>query len=119
MNIKILTSAGIDYNAGLECFSGDASIYERVLRAYAADDVVQRARKAYESGDRRMLLAAVHEAKGASGNIALEDVYRVVSELVKLLRSENYTDEELTRRFLLFESAYSSSQTAIHRALEE
>lgn len=119
MNCDILTDGGIDYNRGLSRFLGDAVLYERVLEAFAEDDVALRARAAYDRNDMAGLLSAVHEAKGTSGNMVLEEAYRLACRLVTLLRGENYTDEEISSAFLEFEKEYLSAQVCILRALEE
>lgn len=114
----LLNTAGIDYAAGMERFGGDAGLYEMVLRAFLRDDVAERARAAYDANNLSELLKAVHEAKGSGGNAGFDNVYTAANEVVKLLRGNDYSDEELTARFLRFEKVYLSVQTAIKAALE-
>lgn len=113
----VLNKAGIDYNAGLERFMGDPELYEMVLAAFVRDDVAKRARAAYDANDLDSLLKAVHNAKGSSGNAGLNNVYVEANALVKLLRSQDYTDDELTESFLSFEKTYLFVQTAIKAAI--
>lgn len=112
-----LNKAGIDYNAGLARFMGDPSFYELVLDAFARADIPQRARAAYDSNDRETLLSVVHEAKGSSGNAGLNLLYAEARALVKLLRSQDYTDAELSESYLRFESTYLSTQSAIKASI--
>lgn len=117
MKAEELNKAGIDYSAGLKRFMDDAALYEMVLAAFARADTPQRARAAYDANDRETLLSVVHEAKGSSGNAGLELLYTEASALVKLLRSQGYTDDELAQGFLRFEKCYLSMQEAIKAAL--
>ena len=119
INTEVLKKAGIDYQAGLTRFMDDKELYEMVLSAYVRDDLLQRARAAYDKNDRDALLHAVHEAKGSSGNADLTGVYEKACALVTLLRSNDYTDTELKDGFLQFEKAYSAMQEAIREALED
>ena len=118
VDTEILNQNGIDYNAGVERFLGDAELYERVLRVYAADNIVARARAAFDKRDCAALLAAVHEAKGSSGNMNLNNVYADSCALVDLLRAGGFSDAELSERFERFEQSYSGSQQTILSALK-
>ena len=118
MNRAVLEKAGIDYEAGLERFLGDEALYSAVLEAFAGDDVVKRARKAYDSQDEKALAFAVHEAKGSSGNAGMNAAYQLASALVSLLRCGSYTKDELTEGYREFETAYLSAQAAAREALQ-
>ncbi len=117
MNIEILKAGGIEYEAGLTRFMGNAALYERVMKVFAADDVIKRARAAYDDGDMAGLLAAVHEAKGTSGNMELGEAYRLACCLVVLLRSDSYSGEEVEKSFLQFERVYLSAQECVRQAM--
>lgn len=117
INADVLNKNGIDYNAGLERFMGNAQLYVMVLDAFARADIAQRARAAYDSNDRDALLRVVHEAKGSAGNTGLGNLYAQASALVKLLRSQDYTDDELREGFLRFERLCLSVQEAIKQSL--
>lgn len=117
INAEMLKMAGVDYQAGLARFMNDAELYEAVLMAYAGQDVLERAQEAFQNGDKEMLLAAVHEAKGSSGNADLMAVYVEASALVALLRGNSYTEDELADGFQRFESAYIKIKNAIQAAL--
>ena len=118
MKADVLRAAGIDYEAGVARFLGDEALYETVLTAFMNDDVVRLARDAYMRGDRAALLSKVHEAKGASGNADLTDVYEAACALVTLLRGGAYTDAELEAGYLRFEAAYLRAQKGIREAQE-
>ena len=117
MNRDVLQKAGIDYEARLERFMGDEALYHAVLEAFADDDVVKRARRAYDKQDKKALLSAVHEAKGSSGNSGMNTVYRISAELVSLLRRESCDEDELTEGYRKFETAYLCTQAAVREAL--
>ena len=119
INADALNKAGVDYNAGLKRFMNDPELYEMVLAAFARADIAQRARAAYDANDRETLLKVVHEAKGSGGNAGLDKVYVEASALVKMLRSHDYTDDELTQGFERFESAYMTICDAVKASLEQ
>lgn len=117
MERGILQKAGIDYEAGLKRFLGDEALYLAVLAAFADDDVVKRARSAYDKQDKKALLSAVHEAKGSSGNAGMNAVYQTAVSLMSLLRSEDYDEAALCEHYRAFETAYLCAQAAVREAL--
>ncbi len=117
MNQDVLQKAGIQYEAGLARFMGDAALYHAVLEAFAADDIVKRARSAYDKRDKKALLFVTHEAKGSSGNAGMNEAYRITADLVSLLRSEDYSEDALMEGYQKFETAYLSAQAAVREAL--
>lgn len=118
MKLEPLAQAGIDYEAGLRRFMNDKAMYQAVLGAFLRDDVIARVREAYASGDRERLKAAVHEAKGSSGNGGFTAVYDQASALMTLLRGESYTDDELTAAYQRFVDTYMRAWNGIKAALE-
>jgi len=119
MNIKILKDGGIDYESGITRFMGNMALYERVMKVFVADDVIKRARAAYDAGDMAGLLAAAHEAKGTSGNMEITRAYQLACALVALLRGGAYTPEEVGSTFAQFEEAYLCAQDCARKAIEE
>ena len=117
MNSSILQHAGIDYQAGMERFMNDGELYEAVLNAFVSDNALERAQKAYQSGNTDALLQVIHEAKGSGGNAGLTELYAEASALLKLLRGGDYSQEELTMRFERFEAVYTKMRDGINAAL--
>lgn len=112
-----LNKAGIDYSAGLKRFMDDPELYEMVLAAFLRADTSRRARAAYDAHDHETLLSVVHEVKGSGGNAGLDRLYTEASALVVLLRSRDYTEDELMKSYMRFEAAYLTAQEAIKEAL--
>lgn len=112
-----LRKGGIDYDAGLKRFMGKAELYEMVLAAFVRADIAGRAKAAYDANDRDALLKAVHEAKGSSGNAGLISLYAEADSLVQLLRSKEYSDDELADAYKRFEETYLSIQAVIRESL--
>ena len=117
INAEELNKAGISYEAGMERFMNDAELYEAVLSAFSGEDMAERAQAAFDAGDRQGLMRVAHEAKGSGGNAGLDRVYAEANALVKLLRSEGYTDDELTEDYRRFNEAYIAARDAIRAAL--
>ncbi len=119
MRIDVLQSVGIDYDASLKRFMGDSELYTEVLNAFVQDDLLERARTAYQSGDRTELLHVAHEVKGAASNVGLMDTYAEASAVVAMLRSGSYAEDELALAFHRFETAYDKVLTGIQAALAD
>lgn len=118
INPEKLRDAGIDYDAGLERFMNDKSLYEAVLRAYIEKDIRVRAKNAFDSGNMTELMKIVHEQKGSSGNAGFSVLYKKASALVALMRSENYSQFELKETYGEFEEEYIKVFEAVKSALE-
>lgn len=118
MNAERLEQAGIDYNAGVARFMGDKELYEVVLAAFLQDDGLERAQRAFDSGDRTALLACVHEVKGSSGNADMKELYAAACELVTLLRASTDINQEIADSYARFGAAYRAAQEGIRTASE-
>ena len=99
MHEQELKAAGIDYDAALERFVGNAMLYERFLKKFIDDKHAEDARKAYEKRDYADLLEQVHALKGVAGTLGMGALYETSAELVDVLRNGKQENlEEMLER---------------------
>lgn len=118
MNISKLKDAGIDYASGLKRCLEDPEFYERVLRAFINENILEKVKNAFEKKDIQKLKIYVHEAKGASANISLLSVYEIANDLDNILQKPNYTNDELEKAFSIFSEVFSKADIEIKEALK-
>lgn len=94
MNKDVLAQAGIDFDGGLERFSGRAEIYTKYLKKFPDDKYYPSLLEALEKKDVEEAFVNAHSLKGTAGNLSLNDFYEAVSSLVEALR-ENDIDKAL------------------------
>ena len=89
--------AGIDLTIGLSITRGRPERYVRLLRLFAKDhsDDMQIVREHLLQGDREAAERVVHSLKGVAGTLGVSEVYPLVVELNKMLRSTATVDELL------------------------
>jgi HPt (histidine-containing phosphotransfer) domain-containing protein len=89
--------AGIDLAIGLSITRGRPERYVRLLRLFAKDhsDDMQIVRASLLQGDREAAERVVHSLKGVAGTLGVSEVYPLVVELNKMLRSTATVDELL------------------------
>lgn len=99
MNEKILKKAGIDCLAGIRRFSGNAALYEKYLKKFAADENFKLAKNAIEEKNYEDMLKYVHTLKGVTGNLSMTELFNSCSELVIVIRDKefNRVDEIFNR----------------------
>lgn len=118
MNAETLRRVGIDYDAGIKRFQGDAELYEIVLTAFLKETMLEEAQSAFECGDRKALLRCVHELKGSCGNTDMTDLYAVSCEMVSLPRSGTGTDKDLEDLLIKLKNTYIKAREGICTAKE-
>lgn len=92
MNIDILKNAGIDYDNGVERFSGSDSVYQKFLRMFPDDSSFNNAAKAINKANLEEAFNNAHTLKGTAGNLSLTDLYDTASLLVEDLRNKKTDD---------------------------
>lgn len=89
MNKDVLSQAGIDFDGGLERFSGRAEIYIKYLKKFPEDTYYTALLEALEKKDIEESFANAHSLKGTAGNLSLNAFYDAVSALVEALREKD------------------------------
>lgn len=89
MKKELLLSAGIDYDGGVRRFMGNAPLYEKMLDKFLLDESFAAAQENFAGGDWASCLQSVHTLKGLSGNLSINGLFRVSSQIVAALRSDD------------------------------
>lgn len=89
MTTDALIQAGIDFEGGLERFSGRTDIYVKYLKKFPEDQCYPAMLEALEKGDIEEAFSNAHSLKGTSGNLSLTRFYDSLFTLVEALREKN------------------------------
>ena len=114
MNIDILKSADIDYDSGIERFSGLDAVFQKFLRMFPEDPSYNNTIEAINNGDYDSAFTYAHTLKGTAGNLSLSELYRVTSLLVEDLRIKK--TDNLTARLAAVTESYKKTTDAIKKA---
>ena len=85
--IEQLNSVHVNTSQAIARFSGNSDLFEKFLNKFTQDDNYLKIQNAMQQKDYDALLSAAHTLKGVSGNLAMETLYQVCSEMVTHLRS--------------------------------
>lgn len=80
----------VDYEQGLERFSGNEQLFEKFLKKLAAGDDVETAAELMANGDKEAAYAVIHTLKGTSGNLSINKLYAACSEFTKEYKAGNH-----------------------------
>ncbi len=114
MNIDILKSADIDYDSGVERFSGLDAVYQKFLRMFPEDPSYNNTIEAIKKEDYEEAFTFAHTLKGTAGNLSLSELYRTTSLLVEDLRVKK--TENLTALLTNVTESYKKTTEAIKKA---
>lgn len=114
MNIEILKSADIDYDSGVERFSGLDAVYQKFLRMFPEDPSYNSTIDAIKNEDYENAFTYAHTLKGTAGNLSLSELYRTTSLLVEDLRVKK--TDNLTTRLAEVTESYKKTTEAIKKA---
>lgn len=92
LTIDKLNHYGARVDEGLERCLKNEAIYFRLIGMAAEDAAFEKLGESLKSGDLDAAFAAAHTLKGILGNLALEPMYRPVTELTELLRHKTPGD---------------------------
>ena len=85
-----LEAAGIDVAAALERFMGNEALLERFLKKFLTDTNYEKLAAAIGAGQKEDALAAAHTLKGVSGNLAMTELYDLLTAQVAALRAGDW-----------------------------
>ena len=95
---EVIDRLQVDEKALLNRFSGNRALMERFIRKFPQDKTFEELRQAESAGDTEKLFQAAHTLKGISGNLGMDRLYRLCSQLVEELRANRteHTSEQYT-----------------------
>jgi two-component system, sensor histidine kinase and response regulator len=85
---------GLNTTEGLQRVAGNAKLYLKLLRQFAADehDAAQRIRQLLLTGDRATAERVAHTIKGVAGNLGVHNVHAAAADLERASREGAATD---------------------------
>ena len=90
--LKALRDGGMDVDKTIECFSGNADMYERFLKKFPNDESYAQIAPAFAANDKEAALNAAHTLKGVSANLGMTALYAACSNTVALIRAEKFEE---------------------------
>lgn len=87
MNIDKLKAVGIDYEEGLERFSGNEQLYIKYLNKLLAIDTYEEMREAALAGKIQEAFEAAHKLKAFIGNLSISHFYDKIKTLTEEFRA--------------------------------
>ena len=89
LTLESLKEFGADTDEGLARCMNNEAFYLKMVGMGVADERFSTLRGVLESGDTSAAFEMAHALKGVLGNLALTPVYKPMSELTELLRSND------------------------------
>lgn len=87
MNIEKLKAYGIDYDEGLERFSGNEQLYIKYLRKLLTLDTYEKMREAALKGEIQEAFELAHNLKAFVGNLSVGSFYDRLKALTEEFRA--------------------------------
>lgn len=87
MNIDMLKASGIDYEDGLERFSGNSQLYEKYLTKFLDNHTYEEMRDAACGNDLRQAFELAHKLKAFLGNLSMSHFYEEIRSLTEEFRA--------------------------------
>lgn len=87
MKIDRLKAVGIDYEEGLERFSGNEQLYIKYLNKLLTVDTYEKMREAALAGEIQEAFAAAHKLKAFIGNLSISHFYDKIKNLTEEFRA--------------------------------
>ena len=119
MDLTVLGKYGIDYKDGILRCMNDEEFFVRMLMMFPDDSSFERAGKSLLCRNYRAMFEALHELKGACGNVAMTELFDAVTPLVELLRSGCEDESVIVPMYVRVEEAYTRAIAGINELKEE
>lgn len=87
-----LREAGIDVSGALERFMGNEDLLERFLKKFLNDSNYEKLMTAIEEGNQEDALTAAHTLKGVTGNLAMTELFDLLTSQVSAFRNDNWDE---------------------------
>lgn len=111
MNIEKIKAAGIDYDAGVRRFCGNAEKYERYLLKFFDDTTFADLHQSLTAARYDEAFNQAHTLKGVLGNLSIDVLYRRMCEVTELLRT--HRTDDLAEKMAECEASYRSVEDAV------
>ncbi len=90
LNKEELEKCGINYRQGMIRFMNNESLFEKFLLKFKDDKSYLKLKQALEQKDCEQAFHEAHTLKGLAGNLAMDALADVTSDVTEALRAENF-----------------------------
>lgn len=87
MKLERLKASGIDYEDGLERFSGNSQLYEKYLKKFLANSTYEEMREAACNGELERAFENAHKLKAFIGSLSMNHFYEEIRALTEEFRA--------------------------------
>ncbi len=110
-----LEKAGIDVSDALERFMGNDMLLERYLKKFLNNPNLEVLTTAIAAGEHEAALNASHALKGVCGNLAMTELFDLLTAQVAAFRQNNWKDAvelmpEISKRYTIILAAIRSME---------
>lgn len=113
MNIEQLKASGIDYDEGLDRFSGNSHLYEKYLKKLLDITLYEEMKQAIEHGDIEVAFDCAHKLKSLIGNLSINHFYNEIKNLTDQLRAKTVDKQEIRKNLAALDKEYTKILEAI------
>lgn len=92
MDFTLLKNAGIDTDSAIERFMDNEALYAKILKKFLDDTTFAELLNAVSEHSNDAALVASHTLKGLCGNLSMDELFRLFSEQVVLMRADRWDD---------------------------
>lgn len=90
----MLLAADIDVEGVLERFMGNEALFLRFFKKFGDDESYRNLKESIKSGEWQNAFCAVHTLKGVAGNLGMNRLFAVSSDITEKLRNREETGLE-------------------------
>lgn len=91
-----LKKAGVDVERTIQRFMGNEGLFMKFLIRFPEDENFSQIKPSLDQNDFDAALTAAHTLKGVSGNLGIMSVFDICSEMVALIRKEEFDKAKQT-----------------------
>lgn len=90
MTREEFVSYGVDYDAAMNMFMNNESIYAKFLGKFPKDESYKKLKEAIDNKDCESAFKAAHTLKGVAGNLSFKDLWKAASDVTEEFRAGNF-----------------------------
>ena len=90
---EVLLSQGVNLEDAMHRFLDMEEMYIKFLVKYSEEKSIENMKNALETRDVETVFKSAHSYKGLAGNLGLERIYGMASEVTELTRGKSNSDE--------------------------
>jgi len=93
--IDFAKAVGMDLNDVIDRFSGNTALLVRMLKKFPGDKAFSDIESAMAKGDYASASEAAHSLKGLSGNLGLNNLYKIAGGMNQAGKEADYSEFEI------------------------